>query len=994
MKCSTWLLFALCGLLWPTAAAASATYPNLSLRCSYNFSGRDTLFVDWSTVYAKTRIPSTVQNSNYAVEPGIQPDEYQIEIFDIAVLGTGTALTMESLVTDRTASTHEYRLNDASVRRDTFLTTLDFEKTYVLTMRALFFDPTAALDAVGRTVLSWGARPIASKVFPITLSANPAFVREDAGATPIEIKAQMPPNTFTASDIHVRLVATDLNGYFHLDTSNFVIEEGSNSATGQVTLTPNPTFLSGDQMIFIEARQSIDIDFQSAIIWLLDTDKPTTEIELTFSDPVISTDGRATDVTVTGTLNGALLNKEVSFSLQVMPTSTAARDTDFGIQLATLTIPAGQATGTATVRVTPRNQNGGQIWLGVAEHPTIEPVPDTQIIVIVKEAAIELTERPSGFIDLEATPQIIREDAGQINVDLKVSLKDASPVDETVSFEIVDHNAQRETDYFAELSPLTIPAGQKEATATLSLEIVDNSTTEEVFRTFWVKATLGNSTESHPISIADDESAATSIILSASPTEIAEDSGQTTITVTGTLIGSALSEPLTIDLSHATSSAAVRDVDYTADFEPLTIPAGQTTGTATLTITPTPNDGKEKDEDVIIAPVEKVKITEDGQEREILVDSIEITLKDVADAPAVTTPTDPTPSSLAFDAPASTVLSGTVNEALSVVLPTAQSDPEGELTYRVFNLPAEFTFDATTRTITGTPTTAGQTSIEYYALSEDLSPAMLTYTIDIQEKSVVPVELRGIAATPQSIREDADEAGAITLTISLKKAAKQDAVIALAIVSPTEGKTAKLNEDFTATLPATITIPTGKTKGTAELTLLPKDNTTADGNKALAVQATSPSGHQALINIQIIDNETASTTASADDDSATPDSDEDGGQTEDGGEGSEDAFTFASTVGDQAYTAGTEITALVLPEATGGEGAITYRVFGLPAGLEFDAATHTISGTPTAATEGAVEVTYLAQDSAGTGITLAFSITVNSALNFGDLFDLSGAGGG
>ena len=160
------------------------------------------------------------------------------------------------------------------------------------------------------------------------------------------------------------------------------------------------------------------------------------------------------------------------------------------------------------------------------------------------------------------------------------------------------------------------------------------------------------------------------------------------------------------------------------------------------------------------------------------------------------------------------------------------------------------------------------------------------------------------------------------------------------------------------------------------------------------MQATSPSGHQALINIQIIDNETASTTASADDDSATPDSDGDGGQTEDGGEGSEDAFTFASTVGDQAYTAGTEITALVLPEATGGEGAITYRVFGLPAGLEFDAATHTISGTPTAATEGAVEVTYLAQDSAGTGITLAFSITVNSALNFGDLFDLSGAGGG
>ena len=298
-----------------------------------------------------------------------------------------------------------------------------------------------------------------------------------------------------------------------------------------------------------------------------------------------------------------------------------------------------------------------------------------------------------------------------------------------------------------------------------------------------------------------------------------------------------------------------------------------------------------------------------------------------------------------------------------------------------------------------------------------------------------------------------DEAATVTLTVSLRKAAKEDAVITLAIVSPTEGKTAKLNEDFfTATLPTTITIPKGKTKGTAEITLLPKDNTTADGNKALAVLATSPSGHQALINIQIIDNETASPTASTNDDSATPDSDEDGsqaedsgqaedggedgsqaedsgqaedggedgsqaedsGQAEDGGEDSdedggqaedgdedsdqaedsEDTFAFASTVDDQAYTEGGEITPLVLPEATGGEGAITYRCFDLPAGLVFDAATHTISGTPTAATDGAVEITYLAQDSAEVGITLTFSITVNPALSFGDLFDLFGAGGG
>ena len=106
----------------------------------------------------------------------------------------------------------------------------------------------------------------------------------------------------------------------------------------------------------------------------------------------------------------------------------------------------------------------------------------------------------------------------------------------------------------------------------------------------------------------------------------------------------------------------------------------------------------------------------------------------------------------------------------------------------------------------------------------------------------------------------------------------------------------------------------------------------------------------------------------------------------------ERAFAFAEEVGDQAYTAGTTITALVLPEATGGQGEVTYRVSGLPAGLSFDAATRTISGTPEAATDGAIEVAYLAEDSPGAAIVLTFSITVNPPLNFGDFFDLLGGG--
>ena len=54
--------------------------------------------------------------------------------------------------------------------------------------------------------------------------------------------------------------------------------------------------------------------------------------------------------------------------------------------------------------------------------------------------------------------------------------------------------------------------------------------------------------------------------------------------------------------------------------------------------------------------------------------------------------------------------------------------------------------------------------------------------------------------------------------------------------------------------------------------------------------------------------------------------------------------------GDQNYTEDTAITALQLPEATGGTGTLTYTLTGtLPTGLTFNANTRTLSGTPSTA---------------------------------------------
>ena len=80
--------------------------------------------------------------------------------------------------------------------------------------------------------------------------------------------------------------------------------------------------------------------------------------------------------------------------------------------------------------------------------------------------------------------------------------------------------------------------------------------------------------------------------------------------------------------------------------------------------------------------------------------------------------------------------------------------------------------------------------------------------------------------------------------------------------------------------------------------------------------------------------------------------------------------------GDQLYEVGWAIQPLVFPLVTGGTGSLTYSISpDLPAGLTFDAATRTISGTPTAVAAATV-YTYTVADEAGASASHPFTIEV------------------
>ncbi len=91
-------------------------------------------------------------------------------------------------------------------------------------------------------------------------------------------------------------------------------------------------------------------------------------------------------------------------------------------------------------------------------------------------------------------------------------------------------------------------------------------------------------------------------------------------------------------------------------------------------------------------------------------------------------------------------------------------------------------------------------------------------------------------------------------------------------------------------------------------------------------------------------------------------------------------------VKDQTHRQNTLIEPLVLPAASGGDGALSYSIApALPAGLDFDPATRVLSGMPTVAAENTT-YTYIATDIDGDQASLRFSITVEADLapDFGD----------
>ena len=728
-------------------------------------------------------------------------------------------------------------------------------------------------------VLGWSGEAAAQADY--LLSVNPANVREDAGETEIEVTVEVTDDTAVEADTYVLLSLSSegLNTRFFIGLTTLMILAGEKKATETLSFIPiNDDIIDEDLPIVISGnagRKTVE----PATITLIDDDKESRNINLSADIAELNRFDGATEITVTATLDGKVLNEATSFALTIgnHPDLTddpntdgdgdgdidyadatkdnreAERDLDYAVTLTTLTIPAGSVSGMATITITPQSRLPGTIRVASPDNDTDADAPGIQIEddgLTLSPVDIKIKKEIAATADaITLSQERIREDAGETEIELKVTLTEALVEDETVRLTVLPAGAvlpsgdtvpgtpTRDADYKLVFGPpFIIPAGATEGTTTFT--ITPTNDTAVVQRgAIYIQVTVGAVLATRTIVIADDDAKSMNIALTVNPAAISEGDGATDVVVTGTLDGKAFDANvvmiLTIDSDPKDTDdngnvvdvvEATRDIDYTARMRRLTIPAGSVSGTTTINITPVDDKRAEADEIIrVTVPYADNQITAqyaDGDDVKVTVSTADITLKDtgVGGVPSLA------------DAVIDDQMYIVGRAIADWVLPEA-SDGDGELTYSVSALPAGLEFDAATRTLGGTPTEAtdGAVAVTYTATDDDDDTATLTFTIAIPEEGTVPV------------------------------------------------------------------------------------------------------------------------------------------------------FAADDSINDQTYTVGATIADWVLPEASGGDGELTYSVSSLPAGLEFDSATRTLGGTPTEATDGAVAITYTATDDSSATATLTFAITVNPA---------------
>ena len=440
------------------------------------------------------------------------------------------------------------------------------------------------------------------------LTARPSVIREDQGPTNIELTVELHDALAADAEVLFNMAGNvdDLSGsdafnaffsdaepairdvHYTATIGSLTIRQGEAVGTTTLTLTPIDNERVDSAKAF-KLTATVGATHLLTGIKITDDEATSEHITLEVSHNELREDAGETEIAVTATLDGKVLAKDVTVVL-VLDTSdaaTATHDIDYISLLRSVTIPAGQAQGSQTISITPKDDGiedaDEKIILKALKNPKNDARKEIEVstaTITLKDTGLRAEAIPAGdttpaFVenqsDISATvgkamrPQELPLATGDGNLTYSVS----NTLPAGLSFD-------RATRTIAG-TPTAV------GTATIIYTVIDGDEAkpESAAMTFKIAVV-----EAPPPVVAVASVAATH-------SSLREDGETTEITLTATLAAAApAAETVYFTIAVPTQgTVAVRDVHYSAVLEgSVPIAAGATQATTTLRLTPFDND--------------------------------------------------------------------------------------------------------------------------------------------------------------------------------------------------------------------------------------------------------------------------------------------------------------------------------------------------------------------------------------------------------------------
>ena len=333
----------------------------------------------------------------------------------------------------------------------------------------------------------------------------------------------------------------------------------------------------------------------TAQVTVTDDDTASTAVTLSVNDTEVAEDSSSgEEIEVTATLDGATLGTATHVTVSVAGGTATAGDDFAAVDDVTVTIAAGEASGTGTFTLAPVNDDVDE-----ADETVTVSGTTTSDLTVTPTAGLTVTITDDDQRGVTAAPhELTVPEGGTATYEVKLTSQPTADVTVTVT-------ASGDATVDAQTLSFTTEDWSTAQTVTVTgSEDADSATGEASIAHV---ANGGDYVEvagdTVSVTVTDDDQPETQIALELDPGTVPEGAGATAITVTARLSpdAQAVSTEVTVSVTGDTATAGA---DYAAVAPvTLTIAAGQTTATASFTVTPVDDAVDEADETLAVSGV-------------------------------------------------------------------------------------------------------------------------------------------------------------------------------------------------------------------------------------------------------------------------------------------------------------------------------------------------------------------------------------------------------